>query len=196
MSVVDSFSGTDPPGYRIDLLDGGTVHITGKGMDQTLQAEGAKSAQQWYDQNAYAFLPLPPQVDSFVQAARAAGQALASAASAATPSLAEQSDVAEFATAVGEALSAAGQAMVPLGIGSDLIGLGATISMGAAYAQPEAEGVLSGTWNDLDQAIDFYTLAQNAQQDRGVNDDAKAQLQGFAAQASQVGASTKALLNL
>lgn len=194
VSVVDTFSDTDPPGYRLDLMDDGTVHITGNGMDQTFQAEGAQSAKQWYDQNADAFLPLPAQVDSFVSAAREAGRDLAYAATKATPSAADETEVAAFASAVAAALISAGQASSPLGIGSDLVGLGSTITVNAARAQAAPQGALSGAWNGLDQAIDFYSLAEHAQQDRGVNDDAKSQLKAFSSQAKQVGAAVDALI--
>src|SRR5581483_7532503 len=110
MSVVDSFSNTDPPGYRIDLLDDGSVHITGNGMDESLRAEGARSAEEWYGQNAYAFLPLPPQIEKFVEAARAAGRAMSSAASRATPRVMDESEVAAFASAVAEAFMLSGEA--------------------------------------------------------------------------------------
>jgi hypothetical protein len=196
MSVVDSFGETDPPGYRIDLVDDGTVHIIGNGMDQTLQAEGAGSAKQWYQQNAYAFLPLPPQVAAFVDAARTAGRALAHAASSATASLAEGSEVAAFASAVGEALTAVGAAIAPFGGGTDLLGMGVVITAEAGRAQQAAEGVLARVWDRLDDNIDFFALAEHAQQDRAVNDSARSQLHSFAAQAAQVGESTKALLNL
>ena len=166
-------------------------------MDQTLRAEGAKSAKQWYEQNAYAFLPLPQHVESFVSNARDAGRALAEAASKATASAVEEADeVAAFAIAVGSAFTAVARATLPLGIGPDLMGYGTTITVGAGGAQPCAEGALSGAWNSLDDAIDFFALAQNAGQDRGVNDDAKAQMKSFATKAAPVAEAVKGLLNL
>lgn len=192
MPVVDTFADTDPPGFRIDLVDDGTVHITGNEMDQALQAEGATSAQQWYSQNAYAFLPLPVQTAHFVEAARA----LADAAREVTQSAADESAVAEFASAVAIALTAAGEATVPLGMGTNLITLGVTLTVGAARAKPAGEGVLAAAWNNLDQGIDFASLAEHAQQDRTVNAEGRSILQNFSAQAEQVGEAIKGLLEL
>ncbi|HWE56428.1 MAG TPA: hypothetical protein VG435_13010 [Acidimicrobiales bacterium] len=195
MSVTDSF--TDSDGYRIDLLDDGMIHVSGNGMDETLHADQASSAQQWYDQNAYAFIPLPHAIAAFVDAAHEAGQAMADAASLATPSVAEPSDVARFASAAGIAFMKAAEASVPFGIGAQLLELGSAIvarAGGAGGAGGAQEGQLSSAWGGLDDAIDFYALAQNAQQDRAINESGQAVLQSFAGQADQVGQAIQALL--
>jgi hypothetical protein len=193
MSETDSFTDTD--GYRIDLRDDDTIHISGNGMDETLQAEHASSAKQWYEQNAYAFIPLPHAIAGFVDSAHEAGRALAHAASLATASAADASEVAQFAAAAGVALTKAAEVSVPLGIGAHLLALGTTIVASAGGAGAAQEGQLSGAWSGLDGEIDFFALAQDAQQDRAVNEHGRAALQSFAGRADQVGQSIQALLS-
>lgn len=63
--------------------------------------------------------------------------------------------MAAFSSTVAEALIAAGEASMPLGIGTDLLALGATITVDPVWAGPAAEGV-----NELINANLRYTFGQ------------------------------------
>jgi hypothetical protein len=194
---VDSFTQTDPPGYEIDVNDDGSVHITGNGMDETIQAGWTGSAQDWYTQNAGSYLPLPDDVNNFINNANSAATAMATAAAVAGTAAAEAEAVADFAQKVGEALTAIGALTAVFGFGGGLAGAGAAITAAANRAEAVADGVLSGAWQGLDTACDLVALSGQVQEARSVTDAAKSTLQSLAdSTASAVADAVKGILNI
>lgn len=196
-TVTDSFSDTQPPGYKIDVYGNGNVHITGNGMDETVEASWTGSAHDWYTQNAGSYLPLSQDVQNFVEKCNDAAKAMAAAAATAITGAAEAEAVASFAQEVGEALTAIGAVGAIFGIGAAVAGAGAAITAAANRAEAVAEGVLSGAWSGLESAFDLISLSNTVSEARSITDAAKSQFESFVeGAASAVADAVKGLLKI
>src|SRR5579872_4041266 len=105
MGVKDSFSDTDPPGYRIDLLDDGQIHVTGHGRDEMHPGRDIASAKDWFDMYANDIqIPLPEKTQRFIDTANAAEAALRDARFETSYDSRDDEHLANFGGKVAEAL--------------------------------------------------------------------------------------------
>jgi hypothetical protein len=196
MGVKDSFSDTDPPGYRVDLLDDGQIHVTGHGRDEMHPGRDIASAKDWFDMYANDIhIPLPEKAQSFIDTAKAAESALLDALYATTYDPGgDDEHLANFGGKVAEALIATAEVGAPYGLGAELIGVATDITLHLLLPKPTEAGVLKTTWDNLDRgAGGFNAYAHDAFLYRAVPREAIEQLPTFIEHAARVGAATRAL---
>jgi hypothetical protein len=195
-TVIDTYQDTD--GNSWYLYTGGTQVVlqwNGSSNTEAVSSTGPFStAQEAYSQLVSSLVPLPQDVQDFIEACSTLASKITDIATTATQAAASVDIAAHYVELIGDALIAL--VVIP-GVGPALAATGAAIREGSIATEDVAAQVMQVSWQGLVKEEDITNMSINAWTMRAVPEGAWSYLQQIGESTlSPMATSIRQLLNL